>query len=59
AAGALIFWLALRLKFATHRRVLPFTAPDAYNATLRGIAWLSVSRRPDPVSRSQRDARVR
>ena len=41
-AGALIFWLALRFRFAKRRRLLPFTAPDAYSATLRGIAWLSV-----------------
>ena len=39
-AGALLFWLVQRLQWK--RRVLPFTANDVYNGTLRGIAKLSV-----------------
>jgi multicomponent Na+:H+ antiporter subunit A len=42
AVGALVFWLALRVRWASRRRVLPFTAADAYNIVLRGIARLSV-----------------
>ncbi|WP_159500422.1 Na+/H+ antiporter subunit A [Microbacterium sp. 18062] len=40
--GALLFWLALRVRWASRRRILPFTAADAYNAVLRAIARLSV-----------------
>lgn len=40
ALGALVFWLVRRTGWGS--RVLPFTANDAYNATLRGIARASV-----------------
>lgn len=43
AAGALVFWLALRTGWAGRRRALPFTAVDAYNVTLRAVARLSVA----------------
>ncbi|TDN91013.1 Na+/H+ antiporter subunit A [Microbacterium sp. BK668] len=39
AAGAALFVLTAR---RTPRRVIPFTAADAYNATLRAVARLSV-----------------
>lgn len=40
ALGAVVFWLTA---FRTSvKRMLPFTAPDVYNAVLRGIARLSV-----------------
>lgn len=42
AAGALVFWLAIAVRWDGRRRVLPFTAGDAYNAALRGIARVSV-----------------
>ncbi|GAA5034620.1 Na+/H+ antiporter subunit A [Microbacterium fluvii] len=37
--GAVVFWLTAR---RTVKRMLPFTASDAYNLALRGIARLSV-----------------
>ncbi|MEV7692925.1 Na+/H+ antiporter subunit A [Microbacterium sp. NPDC089189] len=40
--GAFVFWLALRVRWASRRRVLPFTATEAYNAVLRIIARVSV-----------------
>ena len=40
AVGIAVFWLVQRTGW--HRRTLPFTANDAYNAVLRGIARLSV-----------------
>ena len=40
ALGAAVFWLVQRTGW--HARVLPFTAADAYNGTLRGIARLAV-----------------
>ncbi|WP_434811974.1 Na+/H+ antiporter subunit A [Microbacterium sp. bgisy189] len=40
AMGALVFWLVQVTGW--HKRVLPFTAADAYNATLRGIARVAV-----------------
>lgn len=40
AVGAFCFWITARAGWS--RRVLPFTASDAYNAVLRGIARLSV-----------------
>ena len=39
AAGVLVFALTRR---ATIDRILPFSAPDVYNAALRGVARLSV-----------------
>ncbi|WP_194397052.1 Na+/H+ antiporter subunit A [Microbacterium atlanticum] len=39
-AGALVFWLTRRWRPA--KRLLPFTAADAYNGALRGVARLSV-----------------
>ncbi|GAA4346701.1 Na+/H+ antiporter subunit A [Microbacterium rhizosphaerae] len=43
AVGAVVFWLTVRTRWDARRRLLPFTAADAYNATLRGIARVSVS----------------
>ncbi|MFT4305917.1 MAG: Na+/H+ antiporter subunit A [Microbacterium sp.] len=43
AAGALVFWLALRTGWARRRRILPFTAASLYNLALRGVARLSVA----------------
>lgn len=40
AAGAALFVLVRRLDW--HTRLLPFTAADVYNATLRGIARIAV-----------------
>ena len=40
ALGALVFWIVQRTGW--HRRLLPFTASDVYNSTLRGIARVSV-----------------
>ncbi len=40
AGGVGIFWLVQRAPW--HKRVLPFTAVDAYNATMRGIARVAV-----------------
>ncbi|QEV98690.1 Na+/H+ antiporter subunit A [Microbacterium caowuchunii] len=40
--GALVFFLALRVRWSARRRVLPFTAADVYNGVLRGIARVSV-----------------
>ena len=37
ALGAVIFWLVRRTQLHRRGRVLPFTANDVYNATLRGI----------------------
>lgn len=42
AVGAFLFWFALKVRWAERRRVLPFTAADAYNAVLRVIARISV-----------------
>lgn len=41
ALGAALFWVAQRTG-RIPRRILPFTAPDVYSATLRGIARVSV-----------------
>ncbi|QAY59749.1 Na+/H+ antiporter subunit A [Microbacterium protaetiae] len=41
--GALVFAGARAIGWEERRRVLPFTAAEAYNATLRGIARLSVA----------------
>ncbi|MCK6079621.1 Na+/H+ antiporter subunit A [Microbacterium sp. EYE_5] len=38
--GAALFWVFQRMRWT--RRLLPFTANDAYNVSLRGIARLSV-----------------
>lgn len=43
AAGAALFWLALRVRWAERRRILPFTAVGAYNVALRAVARLSVA----------------
>jgi multicomponent Na+:H+ antiporter subunit A len=40
AVGVLVFLFTVRVPLA--RRLLPFSAPEVYNATLRGIAQLSV-----------------
>jgi len=40
AAGAALFWLVQRTGW--HSRLLPFTAADAYNVTLRAVARVSV-----------------
>lgn len=40
ALGAVVFWIVQRTGW--HSRILPFTAADAYNLTLRGIARLAV-----------------
>lgn len=40
ALGVLVFWVTRGWRPA--KRLLPFTASDAYNATLRGVARLSV-----------------
>ncbi|MCR2813057.1 Na+/H+ antiporter subunit A [Microbacterium sp. zg.Y1084] len=40
AVGAVLFWLVIR--FRAPKRLLPFTAADAYNAVLRGIARMAV-----------------
>lgn len=37
ALGALVFWILRRTQLHRRRRVLPFTANDAYNAVLRAI----------------------
>ncbi len=37
ALGAVIFWLVRRTQLHRRGRVLPFTANDVYNATLRGV----------------------
>ncbi|RWR17971.1 Na+/H+ antiporter subunit A [Microbacterium enclense] len=37
ALGAGIFWLVRRTQLHTRKRLLPFTANDAYNVVLRGI----------------------
>ncbi|MDL9978080.1 Na+/H+ antiporter subunit A [Microbacterium candidum] len=42
ALGAVLFWFALRIGWDRRRRLLPFTAPDVYNAALRGTARVSV-----------------
>lgn len=42
AVGAFLFWFALKVRWSERRRVLPFTAADAYNAVLRLIARVSV-----------------
>jgi multicomponent Na+:H+ antiporter subunit A len=42
AAGAVIFWLALRFRLSTRRRLLPFTAVDAYNLTIRAVLKAAV-----------------
>jgi multicomponent Na+:H+ antiporter subunit A len=41
-AGALVFWLALVSRWDVRRRLLPFTAVDAYNLALRGVARAAV-----------------
>lgn len=41
AAGALLFWLVQRTHWT--KRLLPFTATDVYNATMRAIARLAVA----------------
>ncbi|MFT4230175.1 MAG: MnhB domain-containing protein, partial [Microbacterium sp.] len=43
ALGALVFALALRTGWAARRRILPFTAAEAYNLALRGIARAAVA----------------
>ncbi|GAA3752410.1 Na+/H+ antiporter subunit A [Microbacterium kribbense] len=43
AAGALIFWTARRLAWDSRRRLLPFSAVDAYNLVLRAIARAAVT----------------
>jgi multicomponent Na+:H+ antiporter subunit A len=43
AVGAAVFWLALRTRWDSRRRLLPYTAADAYNAALRGVARASVT----------------
>lgn len=40
ALGFVLFWLVQRTHW--HSRVLPFTAADVYNATLRGVARVAV-----------------
>jgi len=40
ALGVLVFWMTRRWR--PTRRLLPFTAAEAYNGTLRGVARLSV-----------------
>ncbi|MEN2738592.1 Na+/H+ antiporter subunit A [Microbacterium sp. X-17] len=40
--GALVFWLALGIRWEGRRRILPFTAVDAYNAVVRGLGRLAV-----------------
>lgn len=40
--GALVFWLALRVRWANRRRMLPFTAGDAYQFVVRQVGRLSV-----------------
>jgi len=40
AVGALLFWLVQRAHWT--KRMLPFTAADAYNGTLRAIARVSI-----------------
>lgn len=42
ATGALVFWLALRVRWASRPRLIAFTASDAYNLVLRGIARLAM-----------------
>ncbi|MGV9195433.1 Na+/H+ antiporter subunit A [Microbacterium sp. MC2] len=41
AIGAVVFWLVQRAPW--HKRLLPFTAVDAYNAAMRGIARVAVA----------------
>jgi multicomponent Na+:H+ antiporter subunit A len=41
--GALLFWLALRVRWSDRRRLLPFTAVDAYNMTIRGVLKAAVA----------------
>ncbi|PZQ89580.1 MAG: Na+/H+ antiporter subunit A [Leifsonia xyli] len=41
-AGALVFWASIATRWARAPRMLPFTAGDVYNLTLRGIDRLSV-----------------
>ncbi len=42
AGGVLIFWAARVVRWDERRRLIPFTAAEAYNAALRGVARLSV-----------------
>jgi multicomponent Na+:H+ antiporter subunit A len=42
AFGALVFWASIASGWSTAPRLVAFTAPDAYNAILRGIDRLSV-----------------
>ncbi len=41
--GAAIFWLALRVRWSQRRRMMPFTAVDAYNLTIRGVLRAAVA----------------
>lgn len=41
--GALVFWLALRVRWVDRARMLPFTAVDAYNVTIRGVLRVAVA----------------
>lgn len=43
ALGAALFWFAGVARWDTRRRVLPFTAADAYNVVLRGVARAAVA----------------
>ena len=43
ALGAAVFWLTIVIRWDARRRVLPFTAADAYNVVLRAIARASVA----------------
>ncbi|WP_460775396.1 Na+/H+ antiporter subunit A [Microbacterium sp. GXF7504] len=40
--GALVFWLAARTRWSGRPRMLPFTAVDAYNGTIRGVLKAAV-----------------
>src|SRR5690606_2560789 len=42
AFGALVFWASIASGWSTAPRLVAFTAPDVYNAILRGIDRLSV-----------------
>ncbi|MDX2376267.1 Na+/H+ antiporter subunit A [Microbacterium sp. LRZ72] len=42
AVGALVFWLALRVKWDERARLIPFTAADAYYGIIRVVDRLSV-----------------
>ncbi|WP_029146519.1 Na+/H+ antiporter subunit A [Microbacterium luticocti] len=42
AVGAVVFWATLAVRLDRRSRLLPFSAPGAYNMALRGIARLSV-----------------